>query len=272
MSQPSIELKKGLLRLCVNPALGGRLTEFSYAGKNALHATGPVTGSTFWPSPQSTWDWPPLEALDSALYQYNVDQNQAILTSPVCQQTQLQLIKQLTLLNDRLEIVYTMINAGDVEVQFAPWEITRVGGGKTFFKSAQPALANSTGVLDQKEGYAWHEYDVSRQAGNQKIFANGSAGWLANAHNGLLLLKTFAPVDESQIAPGEAEIEIYGHGDANNPYIEVEQQGAYQVIPPGGEIRWPVTWYLVDLPAQEDDEQMFVNAVKNILSKINKSD
>ncbi len=52
----------------VNAQIGGRITTFSLDGKNVL--TGPSVnpdnyGSTFWTSPQSDWDWPPIPEIDN---------------------------------------------------------------------------------------------------------------------------------------------------------------------------------------------------------------
>ena len=102
------------------------------------------------------------------------------------------------------------------------------------------------------EGHCWlHEYHVEKQKGeNQKSFASGSDGWLANVFDGLLLIKRFAKVPLEREAPGEAEIEIYAHGDAAHPYIEVEQQGNYQTLTPGQSSSWTVQWDLLPAPAE----------------------
>ena len=47
----------------VDAAKAGRIVTFSLAGKNILTAAKSSQdnnwGSTFWPSPQSDWNWPP---------------------------------------------------------------------------------------------------------------------------------------------------------------------------------------------------------------------
>src|SRR3569623_3169145 len=62
---------EGATELEVDAALGARITRFSLAGRNAL--TGPDVndlhfGSTFWPSPQAAWGWPPPVEHDSEPY------------------------------------------------------------------------------------------------------------------------------------------------------------------------------------------------------------
>ena len=237
-------LVNGPLTVRVDAAAGGRIIEFSLNGRNALMTTGPEIGSTFWPSPQSAWDWPPPAALDRGPYVIERQQDAIIMTSTVCEITGLQLCKRLEMQENCVKIVYSMINCSDETRFFAPWEISRIGGGVTFYRSSEPPLPISTGAVESIEGVVWHEYRPEGQSENEKIFGNGSAGWLANAYRGLLLVKSFTPVPSAEVAPGEGEIEIYGHGDPKNAYIEIEQQGAYQAINPDEQRHWEVRWFL----------------------------
>lgn len=241
-------VSEGDYRLCLDAQMGGHVVEYSVNGRNALLTEGPEVGSTFWPSPQSAWGWPPPQTLDKSPYQAAVKNNTVILTSDICPQTGLQLRKQFELFGDRLLVTYTMLNARSQELTFAPWEISRIAGGITFFAGQQVPEANSSGEMTAGVGHMWHIYDVGKQLTHEKVFINGSSGWLANANQGLLLIKQFAPVPVSQVAPGEAEIEIYAHGDPLQPYIEMEQQGALRSIAVEGEATWCVTWALREIP------------------------
>lgn len=260
-------LHEAPLKLCVDASLGGHIVEFSSAGDNALATSGPEVGSTFWPSPQQAWGWPPPNTLDKALYSVTRRGASLELLSAVCERTGLQLKKVFTLEPERLQVEYTMINASEEPLSYAPWEITRIRGGLTFYQSAEPPLAQSSGSAAIMGGCIWHHYRPEAQQQNEKLFGNGSSGWLANAHEGLLLIKKFEPVPASAVAPGEAEIEVYGHGDPQQPYIEIEQQGRYQSLLPKEELRWGVTWYLAKLPEHVNIEvgnpqlSQMVNAV-----------
>ncbi|MCR6651611.1 MAG: hypothetical protein NVV73_09020 [Cellvibrionaceae bacterium] len=88
-------------------------------------------------------------------------------------------------------------------------------------------------------------------------------------NNGLLLVKQFDPVAAELTAPGEAEVEIYGHGDKYHTYIEVEQQGVYSVIPPGDEIEWQVIWHLTEWSDEsvKPGSSKLVNQVKALLNR-----
>lgn len=246
MSDGLICLQESMLRVCVDAKMGGHIVEFSLEGDNALATDAPEAGSTFWPSPQQAWGWPPPATLDKAPYTVLESESKSSiqLLSAVCDTTGLQLKKTFTLTSERLLVEYTMINPGAKALTFAPWEITRTCGGLTFYQSDESPLDLSTGTAVAEHGFVWHHYRPQTQEQNEKIFGNGSCGWLANVCSGLLLIKEFQPVDSAEVAPGEAEVEIYGHGDSKNPYIEIEQQGAYQVIAPNAQISWQVKWYL----------------------------
>lgn len=245
-----LRLQNGPLVMAVDPAFGGRITEFSYQGKNSLYTGKPVSGSTFWPSPQSSWGWPPPAVLDEKPYTVlKQSAGEVLLQSDVCPQTHLQLQKRFTVTGHGLQVEYTHTNRSQGVLSLAPWEITRVGGGITLFLAqATPSIRSSLALSHEGECW-WHEYKVASQRGeNLKAFASGSDGWLANVYEGLVMLKRFAKVPHNYEAPGEAEIEIYAHGDPKHPYIEVEQQGHYQTIAAGQSVSWAVQWDLLPAP------------------------
>ena len=60
---------------------GGLITAWKLDGRNVLLATADsdsLDGSTFWPSPQSDWDWPPPHAIDAAPYASTVMQGSSL--------------------------------------------------------------------------------------------------------------------------------------------------------------------------------------------------
>jgi hypothetical protein len=252
----TVRLKSENMVFAVDAVVGGRVVEFSLDGANVLCDTGVQIGSTFWPSPQSSWGWPPPAAMDSEPYQVTQpsDGGRATLTSAACPQTHLQLTKEfgVALAGEAVWLRYTLKNVGSRPRRVAHWEITRVPGGLTFYESAQPCLPISQGnmALEQGQGCGWYQYCPETLSQQSKIFAADSGGWLANVSNGLLFLKVFVPISASEAAPGEAELEIYAHDDLASPYIELEQQGPFRQIPPGGETHWTVCWSLTQLPAE----------------------
>jgi hypothetical protein len=245
-----VQLSQGDLSLAVDAAQGARIKVFALRGQNALFTGEPQWGSTFWPSPQASWGWPPPAALDHQPYRLVKQTAQQVkFRSAICEQTQLHLEKTFRLEPGCLALTYHLTNTAKVAQSFAPWEITRVAGGLTFFSSAQQPLAQSTLGAEFHQGAWWHSYDPALQGGQHlKLFANHTQGWLANVCDGLLLIKTFDCVAPEDVAPGEAEVEIYAHGDPKQPYIEIEQQGAYTHLKPEQSLSWSLRWYLKALP------------------------
>ncbi|WP_315821560.1 hypothetical protein [Paraflavitalea speifideaquila] len=62
----------------IDPEKGGRITLLSIDGKNFLTdslVNKDNWGSTFWPSPQSDWNWPPPAAWDNQPYTVQLEGN-----------------------------------------------------------------------------------------------------------------------------------------------------------------------------------------------------
>jgi hypothetical protein len=243
-----ITLVNGRYALLIDAEYGARIRIFSLDGTNALTEMAPQTGSTFWPSPQSVWGWPPPPKLDSEPYQATQTGSAWVFTSNPCPLTGLAVSKIARPVDGGFSLEYRLHNPGDKKLQYAAWEITRVDGGLTFYRAQMAPQANSTLPVTKINDSYWYDYRPAGFGKNLKLFANRSIGWLANANNGLLLKKIFSPVPVDQIAPGEAEVEIYAHGDDDNPYIEIEQQGAFVEIEPGATVAWTVMWKLAAIP------------------------
>lgn len=245
------EIALDALRMVIDPAIGGRIVEFSYHERNVLATSGPQFGSTFWVSPQSLWDWPPPAEIDSAPYSVRIDPDSITLTGNMSPLLGVYVAKRFTVESSipAVNVEYAIVNAQAEPVTVAAWEVTRVPGGLTFYATGFQRLAKSNLPIVESGGYVWYDYDPLLVEGIPKLFDKSRGGWIANAYNGLLLLKTFDAIKMEVAAPGEAEIEIYAHPDADQRYIEVEQQGQYTRLSPGEQLTWPVKWRLYEIPA-----------------------
>ncbi|HVT09405.1 MAG TPA: DUF4380 domain-containing protein [Polyangia bacterium] len=241
------------LALEVDPRTGGRITALRLAGRNLL--TGPNVdpgnfGSTFWTSPQSVWGWPPVPEIDHAPYRASIVGRSIVMRSAHSASLGVEVEKILSADRARGAILfeYRIHNLGQAPMQTAPWQITRVApGGLTFYPSGEGHFAPSNLSVREEDGVTWFDYDKSKITGDQKLFADGREGWLAHVDRDALLIKTFPVAPRAVHAPGEAQIEIYAN--PAHTYIEVEVQGAYETIPPGGALVWPVVWLVRHLPA-----------------------
>jgi hypothetical protein len=236
----------------VTPSHGARITSLRHAGQELLMLTGAsnfedAIGSTFWPSPQS-WSWPPPAEIDVEQYSSTVDSRGVLtLLGQPNDETGLRVEKRFSadLAREALVLEYAMTNIGSEDRQWAPWEITRMPAqGLAFWRTAGAPFGDKPMASQEALGHTW--CDPAATEGEGKLFADG-AGYLAYATGGSILIKQFEDLSMSAAAPGEAEVELYVNAD--HSYVEVENQGAYARIAPGGTVRWKVTWYVRRLPA-----------------------
>jgi hypothetical protein len=238
----------------VDARTGGRVTALRLGGRNLL--TGPEIdaanfGSTFWTSPQSAWGWPPVPEVDHAEYRASIEQSAIVMRSARSVSLGVEIEKRFSADRGRGAVLfeYRIHNLGVAPIQTAPWQITRVGpGGLTFYPSGQGVFPPSNLGVQDALGATWYDYDRASITGHQKHFADGREGWLAHVDGDALLVKTFPAVPRESHAPGEAQIEIYA--SPAHTYVEVEAQGAYEIVHPGAALTWEVVWLARRLPAK----------------------
>ncbi len=258
MPEGKYTLASGDARLSIDPQVGGRILSLTLNGFEFL--TGPEVmkesyGSTFWPSPQSHWNWPPPEVLDSGPYSASVKDDTLFLVSGKDNRTGLQVEKEFFAgKRGRFNIRYAMTNITDSVVEAAPWEISRVRKDGVFFF---PVGNNPLGKkyfdpvpVSVEDGIAWYADGEKRPSGNLLTTAVGTEGWAAFAINGKLFLKKFPTVARANIAPGEGDIILYVSKEAD--YVEFEIQGEYEPLKPGERLSWTVGWIVVDIPDNID--------------------
>ncbi|HET9958409.1 MAG TPA: hypothetical protein VFQ61_28130 [Polyangiaceae bacterium] len=252
-------LEFGDLLFEVLPGVAGRITRVSLGGLELL--TGPEIdpgnyGSTFWTSPQSDWPiWPPPAGIDRAAFAVRELVNGFELSGPPLDDAALPKLNGLSLTKrfradlDRRAIhaEYELTNHANVARSTAAWEITRVpAGGLTFYAAdSLPFTPPERAAISfsQGAGCLWYTHSIR----DVKAKANGDGkGWVAHVtREGLLLVKVFPDLSPAQAAPGEGEVEIY----ADPTYVEVENQGPFSTIPPGGRTTLRVHWYVRRLPS-----------------------
>jgi hypothetical protein len=247
------------LQFQVAPA-GARIVDVRLPGGSNLLTDASVNatnfGSTFWTSPQSAWGWPPPAEFDTAAFTVGGSDSSLTFAGPPSTALGAQISKTFSVAGGassvRAEYRITAVGAGGM---FAPWEVTRVlPGGLTFFPTGAGQPTAGAGFqlppTQTAAGCTWYQHPGTAPGADQKLLADGSGGWLAQVSGDVLLVKTFADVPDGMAAPGEAEIEIFVQGQGD--YVEVEEQGAYQSLPKGQTLIWPVTWIVRPLPAGMD--------------------
>ena len=244
------------VRVEIDAAIGGRVTALRLGGRNLL--TEPAAdagnyGSTFWPSPQTAWGWPPLAEIDHGPYRAEVEPAAVTMRSAINPALGVVVEKRFAADAARGAVTFDFAihNRGEMPVQLAAWQITRVPpGGLSLFPTGagvDPPCPPSNLAVREAMGVTWYAYDGAAVSDHQKLFADGREGWLAHVDGDAVLVKTFANVPRAAQAPGEAQIEIYANPSLT--YVEIEAQGPYETIAPGAALSWRVVWLVRRLPS-----------------------
>lgn len=266
-------------QLAVDPAIGGRITSLTIAGNNFL--TGPEVndfnwGSTFWPSPQSVWHWPPSAELDNKPYAVMATAtNRLKMVSQPDPQTGLVLTKEIAASDDPASYIlrYMLVNQSPISQGVAPWEVTRVHtDGVTFFPKGDGDMRGGLLPLTTvSDGIAWFTYVAAKlpTQGDRQLYTDGAEGWMAHINGRVILIKTFPDVPLEKNAPKEGEIELFvSDVKPGKSYQEIEHQGNYTQLSPGDSLIWEVTWYLRELPEDLDvtsGNNLLVDYVRSVI-------
>ncbi|WP_160154062.1 DUF4380 domain-containing protein [Microbulbifer sp. ALW1] len=246
-----IQLAKDSLKLALDPHYGGRITELWYGDRDLLAVPEPGEnsfGSTFWLSPQTLWDWPPIPEHDTAPYAVSAKTaDSATLSSALGHGARVS--KTVTLDNGHSARVHYRIDADKDFPEIAAWEITRVPNRGLAFA---PVTTDSVKTVRGKVAYElnrdtlWLALEDKAPLVEGKVIANGTEGWLAYAVDRLLYLKIYPRVAMADMATGEGDIELYLSGEL--PFLELEVQSAAQSLRSGEALNWSVMWRLAPIP------------------------
>lgn len=221
-------------------------------------------GSTFWTSPQSEWNWPPVAEYDRLEYQVEQTPTSLVMEGKTSERFGYSIRKKFEAdpSDGSIVVTYSIVNRSDQTRKVAPWEITRVPGEGLIFFAAKSSDITPAGLMEfnDKYGVAWYSFDEAKE--NRKINADGK-GWLAYESNNLLLVKKFPDLKPSQPAPAEAEIQVYVNQGTS--FIELESQGAYSELAPGESLNYSVKWYLVPSQGKGVPSKKLLKTVNKIV-------
>jgi len=260
-------LQCGHVKMEINAAKGGKILSLKYDDREMLSQLRwpEAFGSTFWTSPQKEWNWPPVKEFDKNPYTVTQDGGTLKMMSEVSERLKCRVGKTFTTdeKDGAIVVTYTITNEGSEPRKVAPWEITRVEneGGVIFFDAPVDGIWPA-GLMDFKTQYGLAWYQTDEQNENRKVNADGK-GWLAYCSRGLLLVKRFDDLTPEQPAPDEAEVQVYvNRGKA---HIELESQGAYQLLQPKESLSWTVRWYLMPYEGEAVPSEALAKQVRDIV-------
>jgi hypothetical protein len=240
----------------IDSARGARISSFMLDDTEILYVDGSAgdnIGSTFWPSPQSVWGWPPIANLNNKPYAASISGDKIIFKGATDSKYQLRFYKTMyaSLADTSITIEYVMKNEKSTTQKWAPWEVSRVlANGLTVFPKGLGAVTGDMKTRTSEEnGYVWYDQDNANSPGN-KFFCDGK-GWLAHVtSDDILFIKKFEDITPTQAAPAESEIEVYTA--PADLYTELENQGAYVNIAGKDSVTWKVKWIARKLPSSVD--------------------
>ncbi len=249
-----------------NPDLLGQLADPQQSQQGIWRNFG---GAKLWVAPQSRWDavfgnWPPEYELDAApcdLHQIAPDH--LTLQGQLSPTQGIQLRRQIQLVDQGADFIYTLSNRSDQTVSWGIWMVFQaIPGGKLFL----PATDRTQFWLDpqfsidgatEPEDLHFHKQDQvyvldqARSIYKTKLFSIPDHGWLAYwvADQVFFLLYEAAP--EAQYPAGEGSTEIFTDAD----YIELEHIGPLISIAPGESTSLPESWRILPAPDLSDPHQ-----------------
>lgn len=273
LGQP-VTLGTSNVSITIDVSTGARVVSCKVAnrellGSPAIHPR--FYGSSLWLSPEGKWKG--MGALDTGPYVLQRSTaTELVVQSPPDSVRGFAFRKSFRVNagDTSFSIRYTITNTAVTSQDVAPWEVTRVPtGGLSFFPSgAASALAKSDLKVVDTLGFTWYPYDsVGRQ--HQKIFRHGAEGWTAYVRNGMLFLKRYPVITPGSAAPGEENVEEYVNPEKT--YIELENQGSYEMLKPGASLSYEVRWYARYLPesirSDIGDESLIIYA-RNLIHQL----
>ena len=270
-------LKQGKLRMEIMPKVAGRVSSLQYDGHELLVTDADQSaitdwGTVFWSSPQSEWNWPPIDTLDSKPYTLGAEDDRLVLTSEIDSKTGYQFTKTyIPTGDDRIAVTYRITNHSNHEKTVAPLEVTRLPpSGSLFYpRGDTDVISGIFYPLDVQAigDLTWYDYDAKKiRTDHHKSMQDGKEGWVAYLDKGYLLVKEFADNPPSAIVAGEREIELFTH--VEHIFIEMKQQGAAVVLAPGKYLEWTVIWHVKKLPddlAKNPEPHALATYVRSLL-------
>lgn len=247
----SVKLSKDALQMTLDPDFGGRITEFRYGDRDLLAVPEPGEnsfGSTFWLSPQTLWNWPPVPEHDNAPYAVAAYAPESA-TVTGAYGAGARISKSVTLNSGQSATVQYRIDTDTDFPEIAAWEITRVENrGLAFAPVTTDSVKTVRGQVayELKDDTLWLPMAADAPLVEGKVIANGTEGWLAYAVDRLLYIKVYPKVGLRDMASGEGDIELYLSGEL--PFLELEVQSAAHRLNRGESLEWAVEWVVTTLP------------------------
>ena len=277
------EMACGDVSLGIVPRVGGRIMSLGFRGEELLYAPKPgevvlpaleavedlaafkralafpiFGGDKTWVAPERAWleGAPPVD-LDAGTYTCQEQEDACVMTSPVCRETGLQIIRRIAFLSGGVDgdiaLVETLRNMSDRPAGRSVWNVTQVQkpfdvylpvvpGGLRSYHHDNASLPDPGFCPEEKDGWARIpcRHDVCFKFGG--ILREGHAVVMKETPRGTVVFTRLF-----EIAPGapyahQSMAEVFN--SPRYPYGEMEVHAPLALIPPGGEVSLTQLWRL----------------------------
>ena len=270
---------QGDIRLGIVPDLGGRIMSLQFRGQELLYApdkTGDLPclpqgivpdlaafkrsfgfqifgGDKTWISPEAQWleKIPPLD-LDAGRYVFEQKKDGCIMTSPVCRETGLQVVRQVGFMQGGdIVLVETLCNKSDCPVTRGIWNVTQVARPFDVFLPALPQAIRSYYHEDrtlpdpgfvpfEKDGWAVIpcRNDMCFKFGG--FLREGRVAAIKDTSDGRVVFARVFDIALDKPYAHRSMVEVFN--SSRYPYGEVEVHSPLFDIPSGGEASLSQLW------------------------------
>lgn len=282
---PSVSIHTKYYDMAMVPGIGGRILEFGADGINLLYQNQSLAGhrpkyvvdnveemrsqrmkgqqllyggEKTWLAPQADWGDCPYADLDHGEYELEIQRSEdtvkLLLTSPVCRETQLQIIRTITCYGDKphMDIEQKLINHGPGPVKKGLWQVTMLNRdgiveipvGATVYADQPVMLLNGENASAIHDAKGWRveiNTNLLYKLGFMTDAGQTTARLPATNGKSYTLMKTYS-VKPEQTYPHNTVVEVYNASDY--PYYELEVHSPVYTLQPGESASYTIRWEL----------------------------
>jgi len=164
-----------------------------------------------------------------------------------------------------VEVTYTVTNATAVSQRASVADLHRVPSatGLSFFPGAGKLLPGSTLKLNVWQPVVWLAHDQIWEPKAVEASVDSSEGWVANVHNGLVLVKVVSDAARPLVSITAA----YDAATKLRPFIEIGERNSFD-LPPGASAVCNVRLFVRKLPPNlvaKSGNQELVGFVRGVI-------
>ena len=271
--------------LGVAPEIGGRVVSLRYRGEELLFVRDEFAGKTLtlpdadvrarkkrigerlwggdktWVAPQSDWvdGLPPLH-LDAGRYAARIDDSFLEMTSPLCTETGLRVVRRVALASDgTITLDQTLRNEGSSPARRGIWDVTQLlrpwdvfvplaADGIRPYPEEGESVGAMTRFVTSADDWARVRCDDDTHFKYGGLAGKGAVVAMRRAGGRTLLHLRMFSTDPHAAYAHESSVEVFNSGTFN--YLEVEIHAPLSTLEPGGEVTHRQVWRFALVPGE----------------------